>query len=50
MTIATETTASATIVSLQGQINSANATAMEAQVLAIVDGGARKVLVTLQGE
>ena len=27
MTIATETTASATIVSLQGQINSANATA-----------------------
>ena len=44
MTIATETTASATIVSLQGQINSANATAMEAQVLAIVDGGARNLV------
>ena len=44
MTITTETTASATIVSLQGQINSANATAMEAQVLAIVDGGARNLV------
>ena len=41
MTITTETTASATIVSIEGQINSANATAMEAQVQAIIDGGAR---------
>ena len=41
MTITIETTASATIVSIEGQINSANATAMEAQVQAIIDGGAR---------
>lgn len=44
MTIATETTASATIVSLQGQINSANAAAIEAEVLGLVTGGARNLV------
>ncbi len=44
MTIAAETTASATIVSLQGQINSANAAAIEAEVLGLVTGGARNLV------
>ena len=41
MTIATETTASATVVLLQGQINSANAAGLEAEILALVNHGAR---------
>lgn len=44
MTLATETTASATIIPLQGQINSANATALESEVLAIVDGGIKRLV------
>ncbi|WP_313073695.1 STAS domain-containing protein [Melaminivora sp.] len=40
MPITTETTDRAHIVTLQGQINSANAAAIEADVLALVDGGA----------
>jgi stage II sporulation protein AA (anti-sigma F factor antagonist) len=44
MTLATETTASATIIPLQGQINSANATALEAEVLTILDGGIKRLL------
>lgn len=44
MTIATETTATATIVPLQGQINSANAAALEAEVLTLVDGGVRNLV------
>lgn len=44
MTIAPETTAQATIVPLQGQINSANAAALEAQLLTLVDGGVRQLV------
>ena len=44
MTIVTESTETATIVSLQGQINSTNAVATEAQVLTLVDAGARHLL------
>ena len=44
MTIAIETTASATIVSLQGQLNSANANTTEAEVLGLVSGGARNLV------
>lgn len=44
MTIATETTASATIVALQGQLNSANAGTIEAEVLGIVNGGMRNLV------
>lgn len=44
MTIATEITATATIIPLQGQINSANAAAIEAGVLALVDGGSRNLV------
>ena len=44
MTIATEITATATIIPLQGQINSANAAAIEAAVLALVDGGSRNLV------
>ena len=44
MTLAIESTATATIAPLQGQINSANAAAIETQVLALVDSGSRKVM------
>lgn len=44
MPLATESTASATIVPLQGQINSANATAIEADVLTLIDGGAKHLV------
>lgn len=44
MTIVTESTETATIVSLQGQLNSTNAVATEAQVLTLVDAGARHLL------
>ena len=44
MTIATETTASATVVLLQGQINSANAAGLEAEILALVNGGTKALV------
>ncbi|MEZ5608583.1 MAG: STAS domain-containing protein [Burkholderiaceae bacterium] len=44
MTIATETTASATVVLLQGQINSANAAGLEAEILALVNHGAKALV------
>lgn len=44
MTIATEKTASATIVLLQGQINSANAAGLETEILALVEGGVRALV------
>ena len=44
MTITPETTAQATIVPLLGQINSANAGALEAQLLTLVDGGVRQLV------
>src|SRR5690606_7568479 len=44
MTIATETTDRAHIVALQGQINSANAATLESEVLTLVDGGARNLV------
>ncbi len=44
MTIATETTPTATIVALQGQLNSANAGTIEAEVLGLVSGGARNLV------
>ena len=47
MTIAAETTASATIVSLQGQINSANAATVETEVLAVLQKGAKNVLLNM---
>ncbi|MDL5035969.1 STAS domain-containing protein [Comamonas resistens] len=49
MTIAIEPTAAATIVPLQGQINSANAAAIEAQVLALVDGGTKNLILDFAG-
>lgn len=49
MTIATEPTASATIVPLQGQINSANAATIESEVLALVDGGTRNLVLDFAG-
>lgn len=49
MTIAIEPTAAATIVPLQGQINSANAAAIEAQVLAFVDGGTKNLILDFAG-
>ena len=44
MTIATETTASATVVLLQGQINSANAAGLETEILSLVNGGAKALV------
>lgn len=44
MPIATETTAAATTVSLQGQINSANANGLEAEVLTLLDGGVKNLV------
>lgn len=44
MPITTETTASATVVSLQGQINSANANGLEAEVLTLVDSGVKQLV------
>ncbi len=44
MTIATEATEQAHIVSLQGQINSANAAGIESDVVALVDGGAKNLV------
>ena len=44
MTIITETTDRAHIVALQGQINSANAAAIESEVLTLVDGGAKNLV------
>ena len=49
MTSAIEPTAAATIVPLQGQINSANAAAIEAQVLALVDGGTKNLILDFAG-
>ena len=49
MTIAIEPTAAATSVPLQGQINSANAAAIEAQVLALVDGGTKNLILDFAG-
>ena len=44
MSIATEATPSAHIVTLQGQLNSANAASVEADILGLVDGGARQLV------
>ncbi len=44
MTIATEATDRAHIVSLRGQLNSGNAAVTEADVLSLVDGGARQII------
>ena len=44
MTIITETTDRAHSVALQGQINSANAAAIESEVLTLVDGGAKNLV------
>lgn len=44
MTITPQTLANATLVPLQGQINSANAADVGAQLLAVVDGGARQLV------
>ena len=44
MTIATEATSSAHIVTLQGQINSGNAASMESDILSLVDGGAKNLV------
>ena len=44
MTIAIEATDRAHIVGLRGQLNSGNAAATEADVLGLVDGGARQIV------
>ncbi|MCK9515528.1 MAG: STAS domain-containing protein [Ottowia sp.] len=44
MPITTETTAAATIVPLQGQINSTNANGLEAEVLTLLDGGVKNLV------
>lgn len=44
MTISIETAAAATIVPLQGQINSTNAAGIEAEVLGLVAGGVRRLV------
>ena len=49
MSTPVETTSQATIFSLQGQINSANAAELEAQVVRALDGGVRKVLFDFAG-
>ena len=43
------TMANATIIPLQGQINSMNAQALEAQFLALVHGGARQIVLDCTG-
>ena len=43
------TMANATIIPLQGQINSMNAQALEAQLLALVHGGARQIVLDCTG-
>ncbi|WP_024538031.1 STAS domain-containing protein [Comamonas badia] len=49
MDIITETTGNATIVALQGQVNSANAQALEVQLVALVDAGARQLVLDCAG-
>jgi stage II sporulation protein AA (anti-sigma F factor antagonist) len=49
MPITTEIIDSVTLVSLQGQLNSANAAAIETEVLALVDGGVRKLVLDFAG-
>lgn len=49
MSTTVETTSQATIFSLHGQINSANAAELEAQVLSALDGGVRHVLLDFAG-
>ena len=49
MDIVPETTTTATIVPLQGQINSANAAEAESRLLALVDGGARHLVLDFSG-
>lgn len=44
MSMNIETTAVATIVSLQGQINSANANGLEAEVLTLCDSGVKQLV------
>lgn len=44
MTLTPETTPQATLVPLQGQINSANAAAMESGVLTLIDGGVKNLV------
>ena len=48
MTIAIEPTANAHIIALQGQVNSANAATVETEVLAVVQQGARNVLLDMR--
>lgn len=47
MTIAIESNEKAHIVSLQGQVNSSNAATVEAEVLAVVQQGAKNVLLNM---
>ena len=47
MTIAIEPTDKAHIIALQGQVNSSNATTVEAEVLAVVTQGAKSVLLNM---
>ena len=49
MTIAIETTASASIVALEGQLSSANAIAIEKEVLAVVELGSRNLVFDFSG-
>ena len=47
MTIAIEPTANAHIISLQGQVNSANAATVETEVLSVLQKGAKNVLLNM---
>ena len=47
MTIAIEPSEKAQIISLQGQVNSSNAATVESEVLAVVQGGAKNVLLNM---
>jgi len=49
MTLATEKEGDTLVVALQGQINSANATAIEGELLDHLENGARKVVLDLAG-
>lgn len=49
MDITPETTDKATIVPLQGQINSANAAALEGKLLPLIDGGVRQLVLDFAG-
>lgn len=47
MTIAIEPTDNAHIIALQGQVNSSNAATVEAEVLAVVNQGAKNVMLNM---